>query len=274
MTQPVLADLQRWGAKRSEDEARAYIDPRDLVDGKLPADAPRYPSVTSVLRLVDKSSLIQWAVNLAVEWCVNNLDALMSRSVEAGIKSGKYRWKDYRNERASVGDGIHATIEAEHLGTWSFPVLDEEQSQIIDQWRDLNTRHVIKPIYSEMTVFDTDRGYAGTLDGIWEIDGKVCLVDIKTSKSTWPEHWYQLGALWQAPTWMITTDDETWTAVSPSQVDRVAIVHLRSDFAEIIYEDDMSLMQHYANVFNGYLGTKNALDTLAAYEKKMKPSGF
>jgi hypothetical protein len=40
-----------------------------------------------------------------------------------------------------------------------------------------------------------EHGYAGTLDGLWKIDGVPTLVDVKTARNTWPEHFQQLAAL-------------------------------------------------------------------------------
>lgn len=281
MTSPALADLNRYGAARSEDEARAYIDPRDLVNGKLPPNAPRYPSVTSILKNVDKSGLTQWAVNLTAEWAAAHWMELGKGTEQSAFNRAKYRWKDYRNERASVGDGIHATIEAEHEGSWDFPELDDEQLLIMEQWRQLRQAHSITPLLSEFTVFNIwERenekvGYAGTADGYWEIDGELCLVDIKTSKSTWPEHWYQLGALYLAPEWMIQSGENTWVAEPARKIDKIAIVHLRSDHAEILYKT-IEEIEDYGRVFMAYYEVHASLERLNRNnkEREKKSAGF
>lgn len=55
-----------------------------------------------------------------------------------------------------------------------------------------------KAIAVERTVESEKYGYAGTLDYIFEMDGKNVLLDIKTSKSIWPSHELQVSALKQA----------------------------------------------------------------------------
>jgi hypothetical protein len=43
-----------------------------------------------------------------------------------------------------------------------------------------------------MTVFGED--YAGTLDRIYEIEGRIWIVDLKTSQQVWEEHKLQISA--------------------------------------------------------------------------------
>lgn len=196
-------------------------------------------SVTSVLKEENKDNLIQWAANLTLEWCIEHAAELLGSSNEQGTKRGRYRWRDTRDERAGVGDGVHATIEAMHKGNWDYPELDDEQQQIMEQWEDLNTVHDIKPVYSELTVWQKG-SHAGTLDGLWWIDGKLYLVDIKTSKNHWPGHDYQLSALAFAEKALIEKvpdadpkKPEDWEEIDNpahvSKIDGAMIIHLRAD---------------------------------------------
>jgi len=51
-----------------------------------------------------------------------------------------------------------------------------------------------KIVATEMTVFNDKYFYAGTLDLIAEIDGKLYLIDLKTSKDIWPSHEIQIAS--------------------------------------------------------------------------------
>jgi len=51
-----------------------------------------------------------------------------------------------------------------------------------------------KFIKSEFVIFDDSIGYAGTVDCLCEIDGKIYIVDFKTSQNIWPEYELQLSA--------------------------------------------------------------------------------
>lgn len=177
-------------------------------------------------------------------WAVENAVYLMGVSDEKGFAVGKYRWKDVRDERASVGDGVHSYVEAEHRGLWEFPELNEEQEEIVEQFHWLKTQHEIVPVETELTVWYPGR-YAGTLDGLWWIDGKLYLIDVKTSKNHYPDHDWQLAALATAPLALRSLVEHPdpkkknhWEEVDNpahlSKIDGVAVIHLRADKAEII----------------------------------------
>lgn len=230
----------------NDDDGRAY---------KHPLTGEKVPSVTTVLKMADKAGLAQWAADQAVIWCVANWHLLGSRSDEDAYRSGRWRWKNVRDERAQVGTGVHETIEAIHTGSWDFPELDDEQRRIMGQWDALNAEFEITPVLSEFTVWSPGR-YAGTADGLWDVTDRVtgeswrCLVDIKTSRSHWPEHDYQLAALASAPILMQKGEDGVWVELPAPEFDRVAIVHLREDLHEIIWVDNIA--ENFA-VFEGYL---------------------
>lgn len=209
--------------------------------------------------------MTQWAVDLAVKYCVENVDMLLRKSEESGFNTARWRWKDFRDERASVGDGIHSTIEAEHTNSWAYPKLNDEQEAIMAQWRQLNEEHSIEPILTEFTVADETVGYMGTADGYWKIDGVRCLIDVKTSRKTWPEHGYQLGALWHAPEWLIEVDEMKWESQKPQEIEKVALIHLRSDLHEIIYLDNM---KENFDAFAGYKQVWEAKQKIKTEEKK------
>lgn len=49
-------------------------------------------------------------------------------------------------------------------------------------------------LFSEFTVFNEADGYAGTVDMIVKIKGKIGIIDVKTSKSVYPSHRLQVSA--------------------------------------------------------------------------------
>ena len=258
MAQPKLANLTLWGEANTYNEGRAY---------RHPETGERYPSVTTVLRLVDKSGLSQWAADQAILWAIDNVEVLLQRSPEAAFAGGRYRWTDFRDERAQVGTGVHETVEAQHTGSWEFPVLDDEQVLIMEQWATFCSEHVVEPILSEFSVFDTKKGYAGTADGYWLIDGKLTLVDLKTSRNTWPEHMLQLAALWAAPEWVLETGPMQWTSEPARPIEAVAIIHLRADKHELIWVQDLP---ENSKIFDSYTSVWYAKEALKAAEKARK----
>jgi hypothetical protein len=261
VTKPPLS--QFWSEK--DGDGRRYRHPHT---GEI------LPSVTTILKENPKN-LEQYAANLTLQWAIDNWQSLGGMSNEKAERSGKYRWKDHSSERAEVGDGVHSTIEAEHKGLWEYPELDEEQEQIIDQWNQLKMVHRIEPVFTELTVWYPGR-FAGTLDGLWYIDGKLKLIDVKTSKSHWPEHDYQISALAHAPLAVVSLVDnpdpkkkEHWEEIENpahiSKIDGAALIHLRADKWEIIPVENLE--ENY-EVFAGLTHTWYAKQALKALEEK------
>lgn len=243
--------------KEHESQGRAY---------KNPVNGESYPSVTSILRYEDKSNLIQWAVDRAVWWCIDNWQDLGVDPDQAFMKA-RYRHNDVRDERAWVGTGVHAFIEAEHTDSWDVPELNEEQSQIVEWWKVFNKTHTIEPILSEFTIFNTVDGYAGTADGLWSItdnltgDNWVALVDIKTSKRIWDGHFMQLAALASGEYRLAETSNKEdfaqkwknpesgkvetsyWAVHDMPKFDKIQILHLTVEGAELVDVSNIDL--HY-----------------------------
>lgn len=262
MTKPELAMFAK-----QDGTGRAYKHPfRTLGNGK-PLTSP---SVTTILNLVNKEALIQWAVNQTVEWAAANVNLLYVKSEDDIKRWGKYRWTDVRDERAEVGTGVHEYIEAENTGSWTFPVLDDEQVRIIEQWELLKQRYIITPHRSEFTVWGAldevdsngdpiDLSWAGTADGLWDITDTQTgeswsnlVIDLKTSKNTWPEHWMQLSALRHANVVMTKQPDGTWIEEELPQGDGTAIIHLREDKFKVTIETDPKLLDIQYNQFMSY----------------------
>ena len=66
-------------------------------------------------------------------------------------------------------------------------------------WQDWAKSVNFKPFLMEQTVWSETHEYAGTLDCLATINGKMTLVDYKTSKNIYPEtNFLQVGAYWKA----------------------------------------------------------------------------
>lgn len=279
MSKPELAQFAK-----EDGTGRAYKHPTRTVEGK-PLTSP---SVTTVLGLVDKPALIQWAADRTLDWAVENASLLFVKSEDSAKRWGRYRWSDVRDERAEVGTGIHETIESLHTNGWNFPQLDEEQLQIMHQWELLNQRYTITPHKSEFTVWgglaSDATHWAGTGDGLWGIidneSGETwtnVVIDLKTSKNTWPEHWLQLSALYMADVVMLKNPDGTWTEEEPTRGDGTAIIHLRADKWSVTIETDKELIGLQYEQFMSYRRVwhyKKAVETFVKNREKTAEMTF
>lgn len=263
--------LSLWPSKDVYNTGRAY---------RHPFTGETLPSVTTVLKLADKSGLTQWAIGLTLDAVNANPDMIYQRSDEDMKKYFKYAWTRVRDERAEVGTGVHEAVEAEHTGQ-PWPFLDDEQDRIMERFGEFQFMHRVEPEFTEFTVWSAGN-FAGTADGLWIIDGVLWLIDVKTSKNTWPEHFAQLGALRHAETALIEVDEDFpnqkakhtdnkgrvsyWVEIpNPAlEAEKVGILHLREDKWELIEVPNADV---HKKVFDGYLDVWKAKKELQELDK-------
>lgn len=175
------------------------------------------PGVTTVTSIADKPGLRQWAVDLTAAYAVTHVDALLNRSEVEGYGFLRYRWKrepkldvdpnlrnwheHVLNDAADMGRWMHEYVEQDLLGEFTAAVTESWQQEMVDEWNIFKFEHEIEVALVEQTAYNP-AGYAGTFDLLVRVDGVWYLLDIKTSRGTWPEHYMQLAALGAAPVWL------------------------------------------------------------------------
>lgn len=161
-----------------------------------PVTQATVPSVTTVLGVLDKPALPRWAAKVVAEFAAANKDSWVNLPTDAAVdllKGSPWRTRD---RAAEAGTNAHEYCEALLRGEVSIdspfdpPGLGEAAR---------NLRGILKavkptPLSIEGTVWSHQYGYAGSFDGIHIIDGKVTLVDLKTSTGVYPDYSIQLAA--------------------------------------------------------------------------------
>jgi len=101
-----------------------------------------------------------------------------------------------KSKSAEEGTLLHETIEA---------ILNKKEVAIpdlikpaVNAFLDLQRQIEITPIKIEERVVSKKHRYAGTLDVLAKVDGKLCIVDIKTSNSIYRDYNIQTSAYVQA----------------------------------------------------------------------------
>jgi len=155
-------------------------------------DGTEYPSVTSILgTCVAKPGLIGWAAKVSAQ---ATADALAGGAMaDVAVAAGKAAPTAGRDAGGARGTDVHRTLH--HLALdLSLPTVGEAAkpyvTALIDWWADERPQ----PIAAEAIVVSRSKGYAGTLDAIWEVDGRRVIVDAKTSTFRGPEEALQLAA--------------------------------------------------------------------------------
>lgn len=180
-------------------------------------------SVTTILKVIDKPALVNWAANLERDSCVEAarlvFERLAGRKVsattfEAALLTELTTVKQHHRElekAGAIGTLVHNRIEWElraQLGQKLKEVrlpeqhVDQKSGEISEhpahiayreyqKWRD---EARLKPIAIEQRVFSRKYKYAGTLDVYCEAYGALTLLDWKTGKGIYDEAGLQNAA--------------------------------------------------------------------------------
>lgn len=185
----------------------------------------RMTGVTSILEMVgDKTSLIQWAANMAVSefgWvkqikdeptaeyklrlyksiqeAITKFMTLSFKDVVDFITNARLAHSRYLKKTAKLGKVVHADIETLikmaiqlHEGVIPDTIVENKQVQHFIDWTRKN-KIIFKA--SEFKVFSRKYWVAGTCDIIMEIDGELYIGDIKTTNNIWGRAYFgQCGA--------------------------------------------------------------------------------
>lgn len=251
-------------------QGRTYRDPTD-------GDS-LWPSVTTILKQEDKSDLVQWAATKVAEKARDRPDIILG-DPDLILNKLQYAHNEFRDERAEVGTGVHAYVEAEHKGTWDYPELDAEQEAMVEQWDRFVEEYQVQVIWSEFTIrgehtmgtADLLISYVDPYDGV----RKIALVDLKTSRKLWASHDMQLAALgaglyvvWEVPAGTegaflrkgrTKKEDSWWVRRDMPKFDVLAKLHIRAD--EYAFEEVENADLHYG-VFVAYAGVQTAKQKL------------
>lgn len=202
-----------------------------------------YPSVTTILKAVDKPGLNQWIADQTAAFAVMNLSYLQQVAEEVAWRRVRFYWsgkpkevasalrtyhEGVRDDAADLGTNIHGYIEADVDEFATHPPVDsDEMDEMIGAWEEFFAQHRITIHNTEFTLVNDTDGWAGTADGDWTIEclhahddqGLYCLgdtpgpyrtlVDVKSSRHTWAEHGYQLAGLAAGEALMVEATADT-----------------------------------------------------------------
>lgn len=155
------------------------------------------PSVTTIIGdCTDKSgALTQWAANQTVEW-IRKHGILIDGGYwinDDDLDDARLNFRSVSKDALDIGSTVHGAIE-HYFKTGDEPVgLNEQAQNAYDAFREWEQANDIKTIATEQVVMCET--YAGTLDWVGTICGKVYVVDWKTSKGFYGrDYFYQIAA--------------------------------------------------------------------------------
>lgn len=164
----------------------------------------RLRSVTSILGVLNKEALIQWAVDQAMDdlraTLVPGDDGIIHvtpSGLEAVLQQARMAHYRSKTEAADLGTQAHEAIE-DYLRTGLESDLtgtDPRVSNCYDLFRAWWDQAGLSVIQTELMVYHAGLGYAGQLDFLAaDQDGNPVLIDWKTSKSLYSDYDLQVVA--------------------------------------------------------------------------------
>jgi PD-(D/E)XK nuclease superfamily len=189
-------------AKREVGSKRWYTVP----------NGQEYPSVTTILQVIGKPALINWAAKVEREMVIEAssqlyLDCPLTPKMSAASwkmsltkRLGTLKASQKELTKAGeIGSQAHALIE------WNLkaslmqepgpsPHVTDKATWAFMAWEDWKKSVNLKPIFVEQMVFSETHGYAGTMDLLAEVNGVLTVLDWKTGKAIYPESYLQNAA--------------------------------------------------------------------------------
>jgi hypothetical protein len=179
VTTPALAQNVRG-------RGRHYKDP--LTDVLV-------PSVTNVIGTLSKGDVLsRWSAKMVAETAYRMRNALPEMEEHEAVTMLKQSPWARSKRAADRGTDIHGYLEA-RLNGWPVEELSPDAlpyKAAADGWLDANPD--LQVVATELTAFHPT--YAGTMDLVCRIDGRLVIADFKTSKAIYDEAALQLAALW------------------------------------------------------------------------------
>jgi len=200
------------------------------------AAGKRVPGTTTISGLLDKSRfLVPWANKLGLQ----GIDS--SSYVDEKAKSGTLA---HAMAAAELAKAMGNEPEAINLADYTGHEIDAAENSFL-KWLGWWKAHKIVPVLAEACLVSEAHQYGGQIDCYASIDGRLALIDNKTSKAIYPEHWIQVAG------YALILEELGY------QVDEVRILQIGRDESEGFHEEvktDLSIQKsiflHCREIYN------------------------
>lgn len=155
--------------------------------------------VTTILGVIAKPSLIQWAANMACDHINDNfpsVEEIMKNplAISQLIKEARTAHRTKKEKAGDIGTLAHKWIEEWIKNPDTIFPDDPVLNKMCENFTNWALENEVKFLESEMRVYSEKYWYAGTIDLVLEMNGKKYLGDLKTSSGIYDEHFYQTAA--------------------------------------------------------------------------------
>ena len=194
--------IEQWKTHLlSFDKEEHLYSAQIMGDGGELAPGVPVPGVTTVLKVLAKEALYPWIAKMASEYSFDKVFEKVQRGQPitfeflAEVRKGaKVAHKNFATKAADIGTEVHAYAEAVLNGT-DLPTLSTPQARNgADAFESWLSKNKIEVLEAEKLIFSKRFWYAGTADLYARVNGKLCVLDWKTSTGIWPEYRFQVAA--------------------------------------------------------------------------------
>jgi genome maintenance exonuclease 1 len=185
---------------------RVYVTPKDEV----------YPSITSVLSRVPKPGLKDWRKRV-----------------------GETEAKKIMRESSTLGTAVHKICEC-YLHNDSYPKNNKKAIDVFNRLRFILNGNIDNIVGLEVPMYSDILRVAGTTDCIADYNGKLSIIDFKTSKRTKKEEWVED---YYIQTFAYGLMFEELTGIAIEQV--VILIACTEEFDVQVFKKPYSEMVHY-----------------------------
>ena len=252
----------------------AYTDSRGLRMYRW--KGTDYPSVTTIRRMAGLSyGLHEWAIGKVTTRAVDgyaDLGKIIGQGTPESVKAARTWLRaasvEERDVAASLGTRVH---DAATSGKFITQV-GADIAPFLRQYQDWLALSHVEILAFEQQVWNLRVGYAGTFDLLCRFpNGSIWVVDIKTGKSTYPEHALQCVAYAMAD--FVGSDDEIDPGLTDllHQASGIAILHLGKetwDWAEVVVTPELWSSFRGLLEFARFLHANPKIDSLVRGTRK------
>lgn len=170
-----------------------------------------FPSVTNILGCIGKPAVIAWAAkeerNLVMDCSADLYQDCPAEKMSrmAWIATMEQRLGTQKAHERLLAKAAEIGTQCHNLIEWTLraklcqqpgpsPSISDKAMWAFSCYERWAKKVSLKPILVEQTVYSKTYGYAGTMDLLAEVEGKLTVIDFKTGKSVYPEAHLQANA--------------------------------------------------------------------------------